>query len=79
MIKKSDIRLGKTTDYISSRLEEFKNKVLELSGDKKIIKINKFYAIGLVNNTWIFAIRNRIRVKSEDWEIFKMKVIKGVY
>lgn len=77
IIKKSDIRLGKTTDYISSRLEDFKNKILK--GDKKIIKINKFYTIGLVNNTWIFAIRNRIRVKSEDWEIFKMKVIKGVY
>lgn len=57
-------------------LEKYKTNILK---KKRGYRFDDNISIYFLAGQWIFAVRNRIRVKSEDWEVFKGKVIKEEY
>lgn len=52
-------------------LEQYKKNILK---KKKGYKFDNNISIYLLDGQWIFAIRNRIRVRNKDWEEFKLSV-----
>ena len=57
-------------------LEEYRNNILK---KKRGYRFDNNISIYFIAGTWIFAVRNRIRIREENWEVFKGKVIKGEY
>lgn len=52
-------------------LEQYKKNILK---KKKGCKFDNNISIYFLDGQWIFAIRNRIRVRNKDWEEFKLSV-----
>ena len=57
-------------------LEEYRNNIIK---KKRGCRFEDNISIYFIAGTWIFAVRNRIRIREENWEVFKGKVIKGEY
>lgn len=57
-------------------LEKYRNNILK---KKRGCRFEDNILIYFVANTWIFAVRNRIRIREQNWEVFKGKVIKEEY
>ena len=57
-------------------LEEYRNNILK---KKRGYRFDNNISIYFIAGTWIFAVRNRIRIREQNWEGFKGKVIKGEY
>lgn len=57
-------------------LEKYRNNILK---KKRGYKFDNNISIYFMAGTWIFAVRNRIRIREQNWEVFKGKVIKGEY
>lgn len=57
-------------------LEEYRNNIIK---KKRGCRFDDNISIHFVANTWIFAVRNRIRIREENWEVFKERVIKEEY
>ncbi|WP_373076422.1 hypothetical protein [Fusobacterium mortiferum] len=57
-------------------LEEYRNNIIK---KKRGCRFDDNISIYFIAGTWIFAVRNRIRIREENWEVFKGKVIKGEY
>lgn len=56
-------------------LEQYRNNILK---KKKGYRFDDNISIYFLAGQWIFAKRNRIIIKKENWDIFKMEVIKVV-
>lgn len=54
-------------------LEQYRNNILKR---KKGYRFDDNISIYFLAGQWIFAKRNRIIIKKEDWDIFKMEVIR---
>ena len=57
-------------------LEKYRNNILK---KKRGYRFDNNISIYFIAGTWIFAVRNRIRIREQNWEVFKGKVIKGEY
>jgi len=57
-------------------LEKYRNNILK---KKRGYRFDNNISIYFMAGTWIFAVRNRIRIREQNWEVFKGKVIKGEY
>lgn len=57
-------------------LEEYRNNILK---KKRGCRFDNNISIYFMAGTWIFAVRNRIRIREENWEVFKERVIKEEY
>ena len=57
-------------------LEKYRNNILK---KKRGYRFDNNISIYFMAGTWIFAVRNRIRIREQNWEVFKEKVIKGEY
>lgn len=57
-------------------LEKYRNNILK---KKRGYRFDNNISIYFIAETWIFAVRNRIRIREQNWEVFKGKVIKGEY
>lgn len=57
-------------------LEKYRNNILK---KKRGCRFDENISIYFIAGTWIFAVRNRIRIREENWEVFKERVIKGEY
>ncbi|AVQ19356.1 hypothetical protein [Fusobacterium mortiferum] len=57
-------------------LEKYRNNILK---KKRGCRFDNNISIYFMAGTWIFAVRNRIRIREQNWEVFKGKVIKGEY
>ncbi|WP_349764329.1 hypothetical protein [Fusobacterium sp. SYSU M8D902] len=59
-------------------LEKYRNKIMK--SKKKVMKFDNgysnIYLLSLIGNNWIFAKRNIIKVKNENWDMFKMEVFR---
>lgn len=54
-------------------LEKYRNNILK---KKRGYRFDNNISIYLIAETWIFAKRNRILIRKENWDIFKMEVIR---
>lgn len=54
-------------------LEKYRNNILK---KKRGYRFDNNISIYFMAGTWIFAVRNRIRIREQNWEVFKGKVIK---
>jgi hypothetical protein len=57
-------------------LEKYRNNILK---KKRGYRFDNNISIYFMAGTWIFAVRNRIRIREENWEVFKGRVIKEEY
>lgn len=57
-------------------LEEYRNNIIK---KKRGCRFDDNISIYFIAGTWIFAVRNRIRIREENWEVFKERVIKEEY
>jgi len=57
-------------------LEKYKTNILK---KKRGYRFDENISIYFIAGTWIFAVRNRIRIREENWEVFKERVIKEEY
>ncbi|AVQ19232.1 hypothetical protein [Fusobacterium mortiferum] len=57
-------------------LEKYRNNILK---KKRGYRLDNNISIYFMAGTWIFAVRNRIRIREENWEVFKGRVIKEEY
>jgi len=57
-------------------LEKYRNNILK---KKRGYRFDNNISIYFMAGQWIFAVRNRIRIREQNWEVFKGKVIKGEY
>lgn len=57
-------------------LEEYRNNILK---KKRGYRFDNNISIYFMAGTWIFAVRNRIRIREQNWEVFKERVIKEEY
>lgn len=57
-------------------LEEYRNNIIK---KKRGCRFDENISIYFIAGTWIFAVRNRIRIREENWEVFKGRVIKEEY
>lgn len=57
-------------------LEKYKANILK---KKRGYRFDENISIYFIAGTWIFAVRNRIRIREENWEVFKERVIKEEY
>lgn len=59
-------------------LEKYRNKIMK--SKKKVMKFDNgysnIYLLSLIGNNWIFAKRNIVKVKNENWDMFKIEVTK---
>ncbi|MBM6874427.1 hypothetical protein [Fusobacterium mortiferum] len=58
-------------EFNVDNLEQYRNNILKR---KKVYKFDDNISIYFLGGEWIFAIRNRIRVRNKDWEEFKLSV-----
>ncbi len=58
-------------EFNVDNLEQYRNNILKR---KKVCKFDDNISIYFLGGEWIFAIRNRIRVRNKDWEEFKLSV-----
>lgn len=54
-------------------LEEYRNNIIK---KKRGYRFDNNISIYFITGTWIFAKRNRILIRKENWDIFKMEVIR---
>lgn len=59
-----------------ANLEKYKNSILK---KKRGYRFDENISIYFIAGTWIFAVRNRIRIREQNWEVFKERVIKEEY
>lgn len=52
-------------------LEKYKVNILK---KKRGYRFDDNVSIYFISNTWIFAIRNRIRIREKEWGVFRAKV-----
>lgn len=52
-------------------LEQYRNNILK---KKRGYRFDDNVSIYFISNTWIFAIRNRIRIREKEWGVFRAKV-----
>lgn len=57
-------------------LEKYRNNILK---KKRGYRFDNNISIYFIAGTWIFAKRNRIRIREQNWEVFKERVIKEEY
>jgi len=57
-------------------LEEYRNNIIK---KKRGCRFEDNISIYFIAGSWIFAVRNRIRIREQNWEVFKGKVIKEEY
>lgn len=57
-------------------LEKYRNNILK---KKRGCRFDNNISIYFMAGTWIFAVRNRIRIREQNWEVFKERVIKEEY
>ncbi len=57
-------------------LEKYRNNILK---KKRGYRFDNNISIYFMAGQWIFAVRNRIRIREENWEVFKERVIKEEY
>ena len=57
-------------------LEKYRNNILK---KKRGYRFDNNISIYFMAGTWIFAVRKRIRIREQNWEVFKERVIKGEY
>ena len=57
-------------------LEKYRNNILK---KKRGYRFDNNISIYFMAGQWIFAVRNRIRIREENWEVFKERVIKTNY
>lgn len=57
-------------------LEKYRNNILK---KKRGYRFDNNIPIYFMAGQWIFAVRNRIRIREENWEVFKERVIKEEY
>lgn len=57
-------------------LEKYRNNILK---KKRGYRFDNNISIYFMAGTWIFAVRNRIRIREQNWEVFKERVIKEEY
>ena len=57
-------------------LEKYRNNILK---KKRGCRFDNNISIYFMAGQWIFAVRNRIRIREENWEVFKERVIKEEY
>ncbi len=57
-------------------LEKYKTNILK---KKRGYRFDDNISIYFIAGTWIFAVRNRIRIREQNWEVFKERVIKEEY
>lgn len=57
-------------------LEKYRNNILK---KKRGYRFDNNISIYFMAGQWIFAVRNRIRIREENWEVFKGRVIKEEY
>lgn len=57
-------------------LEKYRNNILK---KKRGYRFDNNISIYFIAGTWIFAKRNRIRIREQNWEVFKERVIKTNY
>lgn len=54
-------------------LEEYRNNIIK---KKRGYRFDNNISIYFITGIWIFAKRNRILIRKENWDIFKMEVIR---
>lgn len=54
-------------------LEKYRNNILK---KKRGYRFDNNISIYFMAGTWIFAVRNRIRIREENWDMFKMEVTR---
>lgn len=54
-------------------LEEYRNNIIK---KKRGYRFDNNISIYFIAETWVFAVRNRILIRKENWDIFKMEVIR---
>ncbi|WP_373211838.1 hypothetical protein [Fusobacterium mortiferum] len=54
-------------------LEKYRNNILK---KKRGYRFDNNISIYFIAGTWIFAKRNRILIRKENWDIFKMEVTR---
>lgn len=52
-------------------LEKYKTNILKKKGG---YRFDENISIYFIAKTWIFAIRNRIRIREKEWGVFRAKV-----
>lgn len=52
-------------------LEKYRNNILK---KKRGYRFDNNISIYFMAGTWIFAVRNRIRIREQNWEEFKLSV-----
>lgn len=57
-------------------LEEYRNNIIK---KKRGCRFEDNISIYFIAGSWIFAVRNRIRIREQNWEVFKERVIKTNY
>ncbi len=57
-------------------LEEYRNNIIK---KKRGCRFEDNISIYFIAGSWIFAVRNRIRIREQNWEVFKERVIKEEY
>ena len=55
------------------KLEKYRNNILK---KKRGYRFDNNISIYFMAGTWIFAVRNRIRIREENWDMFKMEVTR---
>lgn len=55
-------------------LDYYKTK-LQKKSYKRILKFENYYSIAYIQENWIFAVRNVIKIKNKDFKEFK-KLLK---
>lgn len=62
--------------FNADNLEKYKSSILK---KKRGYRFDENISIYFIAGTWIFAVRNRIRIREQNWEVFKERVIKEEY
>lgn len=57
-------------------LEKYRNNIIK---KKRGCRFEDNISIYFIAGSWIFAVRNRIRIREQNWEVFKERVIKEEY
>ena len=54
-------------------LEKYRNNILK---KKRGYRFDENISLYFIGGTWIFAKRNRILIRKENWDMFKMEVTR---
>ena len=59
--------------FNADNLEKYKFNILK---KKRGYRFDENISLYFIGGTWIFAKRNRILIRKENWDIFKMEVTR---